>query len=150
MLKDFTLPSLFGCTSAVCSVETAVSLQFALADFSPLMTADPAEIRERQKLFRDLSSDPELVARLQKAAEKLKGLAELARKIGGVQGHSNEELLYALVELGSFVDIIELLDEAYAAAESLKSDRLLEFFRCIRSLTDATRRRAPRLSTSPA
>jgi len=136
MLKDFTLCSLFANTSPLCSEETAKSLQFPLADYITYTTKDPLEIRERQKLFRDLSASPTLTARLEEALEKLTTLAELSRKIGNVQNHSNEGLLYALVELVSFVDTAELLDAAYTEAETVKSEKLLQFFRSIRALTE--------------
>jgi len=136
MLKDFTLQPLLKQIGSVCSEDTAASLHFPLTDCSMYMTADPEEIIRRQKMFRMLLSDPVLVCSLEEAEKKLDTLAEIARKIGTVQNHSNEELLYALVELICFVDAVELLDSAYSTAETVKSEVLLTFFRAIRSLSE--------------
>ena len=136
MLKDFKLPSLFGCCTQVCTEETALALRFPLAAYFIYMTTDPVEIADRQQLFRNFSADTALVSGMENVMEKLTSLAELARKLGSIQGRSNEELLYSLVELVVFVDTIELLDATYAEAENIRSPRLLDFFRCIRALTE--------------
>ncbi|MBQ8511246.1 MAG: hypothetical protein IJ497_01410 [Clostridia bacterium] len=136
MLSDFKLQPLLGETRLVCLQEAIDSLKFPLTFARMNMTSVPDEIRERQTMFRDLLGDEKFTAAFTDAHEKLVVLCETAKNIGDVRISSNEELLYSLIELTTFTDAADALDEAYAAAEKIKSGRLLTFFRTIRNLTE--------------
>lgn len=136
MLSEFKLQPLLSEKHLVCLQEAIESLNFPLTFARMNMTSDPGEIRERQMMFRDLLGDEKFTDALADAHEKLVLLCETAKNIGDVRISSNEELLYSLIELTTFTDAADALDEAYAAAEKIRSERLLTFFRTIRNLTE--------------
>jgi len=136
MLCDFILEPLLRKMIFVCSGDTLESLKFPLDSTFMYMTASADEIAARQQIFRDFLNDREFTGKTGEAHEQLKRLKELARSLGDFRIHTNEELIYSLMELLLFVDAVEAMDAAYSAASKLKSERLRDMFMRIRNLTE--------------
>ncbi len=117
----------------ICSAEDLKAVHFPYPDFAPYLTVDASEIERRQRIFRDLIQIPKLTDLLEQSLIKLSDLSEIFRKIGNINGTSNETILYSLLEIQFFTDAVLLLHAGCDEDIFLKiqSEALKNFFKTI-------------------
>ena len=118
------------------------SLHYSLQDCEEYFTFFPDEITARQQIIRDLLNDEPFYQAFCNACDKLDELYELVRNLGNNQTDSAEDLLYALVELLTFTNTANAIDDAYSAAKHLYSERLIAFFESVRRMKEDDEYRA--------
>lgn len=118
----------------VCTAETLSDLKFPLPEFADYITTNRDELLERQNLFRDFLTIPDLLPIFTEGAAKLEELTNFLRRLGNIAEKDNESFLYSIMELLTFTDAVDHFTKANNLP--VKSAKLKEFLTSVRTIAE--------------
>ena len=103
------------------------SLRFPITDVTQYVLFDAEEIKQRQSVFRDIITHPELLEKYDALRQKVDDLSEFYRKSG--DDRDNESIVYSIIKIQLFTDIIDYVSEVlYPLCEdkTIKSQSMID------------------------